>query len=119
MNKSAVFAVIIVLLIGANLYTISRLLTVQRELTATTQIAEERTVNDKVLSFTKLFIEKVLKAKGEVSFEDRLQLENMVRDLKDNEILTAWNTFVDSKTEHDAQEGVKSLLTILVNKIKI
>ena len=119
MNKSAAFAIAIVLLIGANLYTISRLVTVNRELTALKATAQARTVNDKVLSFMKLFIEKVLKAKGEVSFEDRLQLENTVRDLNDPEILNDWNVFVGSKTELEAQNAVKEILTVLSNKIKI
>ena len=119
MPKSAVFAIIIVLLIGVNLYTISRLVTVNRQLAGLEATATQRTVNDKVLVFTKLFIEKVLKAKSEVNFEDRLQLENMVRDLKDDAILKDWNAFVGSKTELEAQNGVKELLTELANKIRL
>ena len=119
MSKSAFLAIIIVLLIGANLYTISRLLSVNRELIAAKAIVSERTLNDNVLSFMKLFIEKVLKAKNEVAFEDRLQLENLVRDLKDTTILKTWNDFVGSTTERDAQNNVIALLTLLVEKIKL
>ena len=119
MNRSAVFAVVIVLLIAGNLYTISRYLSLQKEFTAVQKIANERTVSDKILSFDRLFIENVLKAKGEVSFEDRLQLENAVRDLNDDEILTAWNAFVNSKTQDQAQDAVRYLLGLLARKIKI
>ena len=73
--------------------------------------------NAKVISFAKLFIEKVLKAQGEVSFEERLKLENAVRDLNDPEILAQWEKFTGSKTEADAQQEVKNLLSLLVNKI--
>ena len=119
MNKSAIFAVVIVLLIAGNLYTLSRVLSLQKDLVATQAIANERTVNDKILSFDRLFIQKVLNAKGEVSFEDRLQLENTVRDLNDPEILTAWNSFVNAKTQVAAQDAVRLLLSILAGKIQM
>lgn len=73
--------------------------------------------NEKVLSFTRLFIAKVLKAKVEVSFEDRLQLENAVRDLNNKEILNQWQKFTDAKEEIQAQEEVKNLLELLIRKI--
>jgi hypothetical protein len=84
---------------------------------------ESQKTNEKVLDFTKLFIEKVLKAETEVDFETRLKLENAVRNLGDEEILTQWQKFTESKTEAEAQEEVKNLLEMLlemlVNKIKV
>src|SRR3989344_4787023 len=50
-------------------------------------------LNDSVLNFANLFISKVLRAEGEVSFEDRLQLENAVRDTKDKDIYDTWQRF--------------------------
>lgn len=73
--------------------------------------------NGKVINFSRLFIEKVLKAEGEVSFEERLKLENAVRDLNDSEVLVQWEKFTGSKTEAIAQQEVKNLLSLLVNKI--
>ena len=73
--------------------------------------------NDKVLNFTKLFIQKVLKTEGTVPFEDYLKLEGAVRDIGDNAILSQWQKFIDSKTEEQAQEEVKNLLEILAEKI--
>lgn len=73
--------------------------------------------NEKVLSFTKLFINKVLKAQGEVPFEDRLQLENAVRDINSKPISNQWANFTNAKTEADAQVQVKDLLELLVKKI--
>ena len=112
------FSALLIILLAGNLYTISRYLSVQKELSVAQQIANDRITNDKVLSFDRLFIEKVLNAKGEVSFNDRLQLENAVRDLHDDAILTAWNAFVNSKTQQDAQDAVRSILTILATKIR-
>jgi hypothetical protein len=79
---------------------------------------QTQTTNEKVLEFTNLFIEKVLKAQTEVGFETRLKLENAVRNLNDEEILAQWQKFTESKTEAGAQEEVKNLLQMLVSKIK-
>lgn len=70
--------------------------------------------------FLKLFVEKVLgnqKETAEVSFEDRLKLENAVRELNDSEILAAWNKFVDSQTSGEAQENLRALISLLVGRI--
>jgi hypothetical protein len=91
----------------------------QRELIETKNVLETQNINGKVLEFTKLFIEKVLKAENEIDFETRLNLENAVRDLNDENILSQWQKFTESKTEADAQQEVKNLLEILVSKIKI
>jgi hypothetical protein len=74
--------------------------------------------NVQIINFTRLFINDVLKAQGEVNFEKRLELENAVRALKDKEILAQWSKFINSKNEALAQTEVKDLLGLLVNKIK-
>jgi predicted MPP superfamily phosphohydrolase len=74
--------------------------------------------NEKVLTFTSLFIKKVLQADKEVDFETRLSLENAVRNLEDPEIMALWRDFVGSKTEKEAQENVKKLLGVLIDKIQ-
>ena len=86
-----------------------------RDLEARTQKAE---INEKVLDFTSLFIDKVLRADSAVDFDTRLSLENAVRNLKDQEILTEWNAFVKSDSELGAQENVKELLSTLFSKIR-
>jgi hypothetical protein len=81
-----------------------------------TQIKTE--LNTKVVNFTSMFIKKVLQAEKEVDFETRLSLENAVRDLKDEQIMSEWQNFIGSKTEAEAQNSVKKLLGILVSKIQ-
>lgn len=76
-------------------------------------------LNNKIVSFLKLFIDKVLKADKEIDFETRLQLENGVRNLEDKEVLAAWQKFTASKTEQEAQQEVNNLLTLLVNKLQV
>lgn len=116
-NKKIILLLILLLLIG-NLFFALKYFIVQGELKQTQQLIKGQQVNEKILNFTNLFITKVLKANNEVSFEDRLKLENGVRALEDQTILNQWNKFVESKTPEDAQREVKDLLEMLVNKIK-
>jgi len=78
---------------------------------------EVKRSNDKILSFFKTFIDKVLKSDKEVSFRERLKLENEVRDLNDKDILAQWEKFISSATEQEAQKEVTNLLDLLINKV--
>jgi len=119
MNKTKIiYAVILIALFISNLFFIIQYRTQKKELEEIKKPLEIRKINEKILNFTSLFIEKVLKAEGEVDFETRLKLENAVREINDQEILTEWQKFVDSKTESEAQQEVKNLLELLMNKIK-
>lgn len=118
-TKLILIIIIISLLIGSNVYLGWQYFNLQEKLRQTQARLETQIINTQVLDFTKLFINKVLKAEEEVDFETRLQLENAVRNLADEEILNQWNRFVASKTEEEAQIEVKNLLEILIEKIKI
>jgi len=117
MNKVITLILILVLLAG-NLVLGFKYYSVQKELGLVKQMLKTQQFNDKVLGFTTLFISKVLKAEKEVSFEDRLKLENAVRDIEDQDIFDQWQKFIQSKTEDQAQQEVKNLLEMLVKKIK-
>ena len=106
----------LILLIGTVFFGV-RYYAVQKELQATKLSLETQITNGKVVEFTKTFIQDVLKANKEVDFETRLKLETAVRNLNDKEILAQWQKFVDSKTENGAQQEVKNLLEMLINKI--
>lgn len=73
--------------------------------------------NEKIINFTKMFVSKILKAEGEVSFEDRLVLENAVRDINSKPIFDQWQKFVNAKNEIEAQIELKTLLELLINKV--
>lgn len=78
---------------------------------------ENQKTNEKIVTFLDLFIEKVLQSNQEISFEDRLKLENSVRDLNDSEILSLWETFTEATTADEVQSYCKDLLEALVKKI--
>ena len=73
--------------------------------------------NEKVIAFAKLFIQKVIKSEEDVSFEDRLKLENAVRAINIQEIFDQWQEFTEAKTAAKAQEEVKNLLELLISRI--
>ena len=118
-NQKIVLIVILIILLAGDVFFGFKYFAVQKEFRQNQEVAKAQNINDKILDFTKLFIEKVLKAKTEIDFETRLELENAVRNLNDEEVLAQWQKFIESGTEEEAQENVKDLLEILVNKIKI
>ena len=117
-KQKTILTIIILLLIIGSVYFGFGYLNTQEELRQARTALENQKTNKKVLDFTKLFIEKILKAETEVDFETRLKLENAIRNLDDKEILERCNKFVNSKNEGEAQSQVKNLLELLVNKIK-
>jgi hypothetical protein len=67
--------------------------------------------------FLKLFVDVVLNTKEEISFENRVKLENDVRQLGDADIIKEWNVFVNSKDATIAQASAVKLMSMLANKM--
>lgn len=116
--KNAFLIIIILVLLVGSIYTGMLYKNNQKELNQVKSELKIQKTNDKVLAFTKFFIVNVLNASAEVDFDTRLKLENIIRDLNDQEIFNEWQKFTGSKTEAEAQIEVKNLLKILVDKIK-
>src|SRR3989338_6301890 len=88
----------------------------QKELESARAVLASQRSGSKSLQFLRMFIKNVIKADSEVNFETRLKLENSVRELGDEQVLVAWQNFVNSKNETAAQEHVKNLLELLAAK---
>lgn len=78
----------------------------------------QNAVNTELVDFLGLFIDKVLIAEKEISFEDRLLLENKVRVIDDPDILVQWNAFTHAETALVAQEEVRKLLGLVVSRLR-
>ena len=117
-----ILSIVIFVLLASNVFLGMKFISAQKDfqrIESALETQENQTrFNEKNLEFTKLFISKVLKAESEVDFETRLTLENAVRNLEDEQILSQWQKFVDSKTDDEAQIEVKNLLEILISKIQ-
>ncbi|MGB8815805.1 MAG: hypothetical protein WCC74_01005, partial [Minisyncoccia bacterium] len=61
--------------------------------------------------FLKLFIDVVLNSEGKaISFNDRVALEDSVRQIKDPDIIRQWETFVASANGKIAQDNAVKLM---------
>lgn len=67
--------------------------------------------------FLKFFIDTVLNTQGTISFDDRVKLENDLRQIHDADLTKQWETFVGSKNTKDAQANAVKLMSMLTNKM--
>lgn len=111
------FTIIILILVASNVFFATQYFKSSASVQSVSADMTKRAETQKIASFLNLFVTKVLQADGEVSFEDRLKLENLVRDLNDKDILSKWQKFVDSSKEADAQKNLKDLLQLLSEKL--
>jgi hypothetical protein len=112
--KKLAITSILILSLAANMFLV---LLVFNNVYATTRITQAQQTNLKVLSFTHLFIQKVLMANQDVDFETRLTLETAVRNLNDDQILAQWQHFTTAADSQGASQEAKKLLDLLVQKI--
>lgn len=111
------FVWLTIILFATNIALIAEYYSLGIEINEIKSESEKVILNKNVLSFTKMFIKQVIKSDKEVDFDTRLQLENSVRSIKDNDVMYKWKSFIDSKTEVEAQDNVKNLLEVLIDKI--
>jgi hypothetical protein len=67
-------------------------------------------------NFLKLFINKVIKASSSISYEDRVQLENDVRQIHDPSLIAQWDLYiVSNKNPKEAEDAATDLMLILAD----
>ncbi|MDD5165325.1 MAG: hypothetical protein PHG25_02190 [Candidatus Pacebacteria bacterium] len=87
------------------------------------QAAQANSVIDKdatriqVARFLKYFIDTVLNTQGTIAFDDRVKLENDIRQIHDSSLTTQWTEFVNSKDSKIAQTNAVKLMSMLTNKM--
>lgn len=118
MRQTKLLYLVVLLLVASNLWVGAEYLAA-KSLAQRYRVESRRQVlNEKMLAFSQLFVGTVLQAEKEVDFETRLRLENAVRDIQDTEVLAQWQKFTESQSELDAQREVKTLLGLLLSKIR-
>ena len=77
--------------------------------------------NIQVSRFLKLFVDVVLNTEvgKTISYDNRVKLENDVREIKDAEIIKSWDKFVESTDAKVAQKNAASLMKMLTNKLLV
>lgn len=115
MNRLKVLIIILFTsLVISNVFFAVKYFVVIKEMDA---VEQKQQINSDVLSFTKLFVDKVLRGNKEVSFEDRLQLENSIRALKDKEAFACWEKFTKATDQTEVQSNFYELFSLLLGKI--
>jgi hypothetical protein len=112
--KKNIFVILLVLSLAGNVILGILLFTDIQQVKAATK---NQQINLKILSFTTLFIEKVLMSNHDVDLNTRLTLETLVRNLNDKDILNQWQQFTNAKDSQEAGNEAKVLLDLLVHKI--
>jgi hypothetical protein len=119
MTKQKVVAILIILLlITSNVFFAYKYMQAKKESDQLKTTVSLMNAKLPFIEFDQLFVDKILRSEGEVSFETRLDLENKVRNLNDAPLLTQWNKFVNAKDEVEAQTEVKKLLSLLAQRMK-
>jgi len=118
MQKSNYLIAIVGLILSVGIIFLSSQLFIYKaeSLNAEKKIQAQQT-NEKILIFTKMFVDKIFRRNPEASFEDRLELENAIRDLNNQEIFDQWRKFTSSVGDDDAQAQAVNLFNLLLNNI--
>lgn len=109
-----IYSLLAIVLLGGNVLFGIAYAKAKRQSEVDSSLLNGARIANQNLDFMKVFIEKVLQTDKEVDFETRLDLENRVRSLNNEEILKQWNLFTKSSTEAQAQVEVKKLLLLLI-----
>ena len=103
------------LLVGNIFFTIQYTENMKTEAAKTTDVSVQ--VRYQTARFLKSFIDQVINTKGTLSFDERVKLENDIRQIQDPDLTKLWDTFVSSKDAKTAQENAVKLMSMLTNKL--
>ena len=107
--------VLLIVLLAGNLYfSVQYVESLKNSQTPVVDKGAQEVLQIKNANFLKLFINKVVKSSGTVTYEDRVQLENDVRQIHNPELTSQWETFVANKDPKKAEEAATDLMLILV-----
>lgn len=78
---------------------------------------EDATTRIQISRFLKFFIDTVLNTSGTISLENRVKLENDIRQIHDADLIKSWDNFVASKDGKEAQLNAVKLMSMLSSKM--
>ena len=106
---------LLVLLAGNLFFSIQYIYSIKADQAPKIDQGAQDVIHIKNSNFLKLFINKVIKANGTVTYEDRVQLENDVRQIHNPELTAQWELFVGSKDPKKAEQAASDLMLILAD----
>ncbi len=117
MQKTKVLVILVIVLFLSNIFFVWMLVSSKMSVRDLQTKVSSQKVNGDILNFTQLFVNKVLNGSKDVSFDDRLQLENAVRNLNDKQIFESWQIFTKATSSVEVQKDFYSLFQLLLKKI--
>ncbi|OGJ01239.1 hypothetical protein A3G98_00480 [Candidatus Nomurabacteria bacterium RIFCSPLOWO2_12_FULL_37_8] len=108
---------VIVFLLIATLALLFGYIVKGKEVSSLKQNLQAIQENRNILSFQKMFITKVLKSNGDVSYDTRQELNDAVLLTNDQKVVSAWNDFLSAKTEVEAKRKVLNLLYVMADSV--
>jgi hypothetical protein len=107
----------LVLVAGNIFFSIQYTESVKQQESQASAAVDKDAVRIQVARFLKYFIDTVLNTQGTISFDDRVKLENDIRQIHDSSLTTQWTEFVNSKDSKIAQANAVKLMSMLTNKM--
>ena len=116
LDRANIFSNFLMLvLLAGNIYlSIQYISNMQAEQNTKVDTTSTRIQTSRVL---KEYIDIVLNSTGTISYDNRVKLENDVRQLQDPVITKQWDAFVASKDAKIAQGNAIKLMSLLANKM--
>lgn len=111
-TKRVLVAVILLLLVS-QLFSFLSYRRSQEELRTVSEFVANHSpeIDGAVLSFFQLFVDDVFKKEGAVGYPTRAALDQYVTTIGDAELSSAWNFFLSSTSEAQAQQAVVRMLS--------
>jgi len=110
--------ILMLLLVAGNIFfSIQYTENIKQQNDQVTQQADQDATRIQTSRFLKEFVDIVLGTQGAIAFEDRVKLENDVRQIHDPLITTQWTSFVNAKDAKTAQTVAVKLMSMLANKM--
>lgn len=113
-NKTV--STIIIFLVILNIISWSAYSSRGRELEKSQNVVSSIEHSQNIMTFQKLFVDKVLKSDGMVDYDTRRELEQAVGKTNDDAVIAAWNAFILAKTEAEGQAKVQELLSVMAER---
>ena len=120
MLKNNLFlGILILILLAGNIYLSVKYIGINKQLQQLKNQQSADTVSTRAQTFLVLkeYLNVVLNTATTTSSDDRVKLENDIRQLQDTNITTTWNAFVSSKNVKTSQANALKLIGLLEDKI--
>ena len=106
----------LVLVAGNIFFSIQYTESIKQGVEQASQTEEKNLVRTQAARFMKEFVDIVLNVDGTaISTDDRVKIENDVRQLHQPAITTAWTTFLNAKDAKTAQASAVKLMSMVTN----